>query len=181
MLKISLSYTYKTKHVFARRWRYSNVERPSAYWTKFDFSNSRKSVIQEVGLSKGTFSLDEAFVLVDISQEPFFRSLLIAAFRDRLRCLKQRSNVSIPRAYGRAMFGIIDESRTLQYGEVFLQHTSNSQLESEIVLGYVAVTKNPCLYPGTKRTSLEKSIQTILFRRYSCTQSSRYPTSTSFT
>lgn len=50
--------------------------------------------------------------------------------------------------YGRAMFGIIDESRTLQYGEVFIQHTSNSQLESEIVLGYVSVTKNPCLYPG---------------------------------
>ncbi|CAF0897911.1 unnamed protein product [Rotaria sordida] len=88
---------------------------------------------------------------IDISQEPFFRSLLIAAFRDRLRCLKQRSNVSIPRAYGRAMFGVIDESRTLQYGEVFIQHTSNSQLESEIVLGYVAVTKNPCLYPGDIR------------------------------
>jgi hypothetical protein len=46
------------------------------------------------------------------------------------------------------MFGIIDESRTLQYGEVFIQHTSNNQLESEIVLGYVSVTKNPCLYPG---------------------------------
>lgn len=86
--------------------------------------------------------------LVDISQEPFFRSLLIAAYRDRLRCLKQRSNISIPRTYGRAMFGIIDESRTLQYGEVFIQYTSNSQLESEIVLGYVVVTKNPCLYPG---------------------------------
>lgn len=46
------------------------------------------------------------------------------------------------------MFGIIDESRTLQYGEVFIQYTSTSQLESEIVLGYVVVTKNPCLYPG---------------------------------
>jgi len=89
-----------------------------------------------------------SFFLVDISQEPFFRSLLIAAYRDRLRCLKQRSNVSIPKTYGRAMFGIIDESRTLQYGEVFIQHTSNNQLESEIVLGYVSVTKNPCLYPG---------------------------------
>ena len=88
------------------------------------------------------------FISVDISQEPFFRSLLIAAYRDRLRCLKQRSNVAIPRMYGRAMFGIIDESRTLQYGEVFIQYTSYSQLESEIVLGYVAVTKNPCLYPG---------------------------------
>ena len=88
---------------------------------------------------------------IDISQEPFFRSLLIAAFRDRLRCLKQRSNVSIPRAFGRAMFGIIDESRTLDYGEVFIQYTSNSQIESEIVLGYVCVTKNPCLYPGDIR------------------------------
>ncbi len=88
------------------------------------------------------------FFSVDISQEPFFRSLLIAAYRDRLRCLKQRSNVSIPKTYGRAMFGIIDESRTLQYGEVFIQYTSNNQIESEIVLGDVAVTKNPCLYPG---------------------------------
>ncbi|CAF1450391.1 unnamed protein product [Adineta ricciae] len=78
---------------------------------------------------------------IDISQEPFFRSLLIAAFRDRLRCLKQRSNISIPKTYGRAMFGIIDESRTLQYGEVFIQYTSNSQLESEIVLGDIRVLK----------------------------------------
>jgi len=56
------------------------------------------------------------------------------------------------------MFGIIDESRTLQYGEVFIQHTSNSQLESEIVLGYVSVTKNPCLYPGKNHSkhSLKK-------------------------
>ena len=87
-------------------------------------------------------------LIVDISQEPFFRSLLIAAYRDRLRCLKQRSNVAIPKSYGRAMFGIIDESRTLQYGEVFIQYTSNNQLESETVLGNVVVTKNPCLYPG---------------------------------
>lgn len=90
-------------------------------------------------------------ILVDISQEPFFRSLLIAAYRDRLRCLKQRSNVSIPKAFGRAMFGIIDESQTLEYGEVFIQHTSTNQFESEIVLGYVVVTKNPCLYPGDMR------------------------------
>jgi RNA-dependent RNA polymerase len=95
-----------------------------------------------------SFIFKICFFLVDISQEPFFRSLLIAAYRDRLRCLKQRSNVSVPKTYGRAMFGIIDESRTLQYGQVFIQHTSNSQLESEIVLGYVSVTKNPCLYPG---------------------------------
>jgi RNA-dependent RNA polymerase len=104
------------------------------------------------------YFLNKSISLVDISQEPFFRSLLIAAYRDRLRCLKQRSNVSIPKSYGRAMFGIIDESRTLQYGEVFIQHTSNSQLESEIVLGYVSVTKNPCLYPGKNHSkhSIEK-------------------------
>ena len=77
--------------------------------------------------------------------------MLIAAYRDRLRCLKQRSNVSIPRAFGRAMFGIIDESGTLNYGEVFVQHTALNQLESEIVLGEIVVTKNPCLYPGDIR------------------------------
>lgn len=87
--------------------------------------------------------------LVDICQEAFFRSLLIAAYRDRLRSLKQKSNVSIPKAFGRAMFGIIDETRTLNYGQVFVQHSTNNQLESEIVLGYVVVTKNPCLYPGS--------------------------------
>jgi hypothetical protein len=137
------------KHVFERQWHYLNVGKRLVYWIKLDFLNLKKLVIQEVSFTlEMSDAIDEFFFLVDISQEPFFRSLLIAAYRDRLRCLKQRSNVSIPRAYGRAMFGIIDESRTLQYGEVFIQHTSNSQLESEIVLGYVAVTKNPCLYPG---------------------------------
>ncbi|CAF4549408.1 unnamed protein product, partial [Didymodactylos carnosus] len=73
---------------------------------------------------------------------------LIAAYRDRLR---QRSNVAIPNCSGRVMFGIIDGTSTLEYGDVFIQYTTRNKSEPQIVLGNVAITKNPCLYPDDIR------------------------------
>jgi RNA-dependent RNA polymerase len=64
------------------------------------------------------------------------------------------------------MFGIVDETGILQYGQVFCQYTvlDTEQLEDltrrnynreeikKVVVGKIVVTKNPCHHPGDLRT-----------------------------
>lgn len=66
------------------------------------------------------------------------------------------------------MFGIVDETGTLEYGQVFCQYTelntesledSNGNYSSrgrgeikKVVVGKIVVTKNPCHHPGDLRT-----------------------------
>ncbi|KAG8059507.1 hypothetical protein GUJ93_ZPchr0002g26649 [Zizania palustris] len=82
--------------------------------------------------------------------EPFL-SLLLQTFRaSKLLELKTKSRIFIPK--GRAMMGCLDETRSLKYGQVFIQATSNANDNDKfIVTGKVVVTKNPCLHPGDVR------------------------------
>ncbi|KAL4637962.1 hypothetical protein ACB092_03G116500 [Castanea dentata] len=63
------------------------------------------------------------------------------------------------------MMGCLDETRTLEYGEVFVQYSCNrhrqllndfsmcrgSGSDQKVVLGKIVVAKNPCLHPGDVR------------------------------
>lgn len=97
--------------------------------------------------------------------EPFL-SMMLQTFRaSKLLDLRTRSRIFIPN--GRAMMGCLDESRTLEYGQVFVQFTGAGHREfSEdlhpfnnsrstncnfILKGNVVVAKNPCLHPGDIR------------------------------
>jgi len=82
--------------------------------------------------------------------EPFL-SMMLQTFRaSKLLELRQKTRIFIPK--GRAMMGVLDETRTLEYGEVFVQY-SNKRLSrlSHVVKGKVVVAKNPCLHPGDVR------------------------------
>ncbi|KAE8699069.1 hypothetical protein F3Y22_tig00110597pilonHSYRG01402 [Hibiscus syriacus] len=47
------------------------------------------------------------------------------------------------------MMGCLDETRTLNYGQVFVQFSgSRSNSRRSIVKGKVVVARNPCLHPG---------------------------------
>jgi RNA-dependent RNA polymerase len=64
------------------------------------------------------------------------------------------------------MFGIVDETGILQYGQVFCQYTEldteqledlsrrnyNREERKIVVVGKIVVTKNPCHHPGDLRT-----------------------------
>lgn len=75
------------------------------------------------------------------TQEPFFRSLIQASFRCSLRMLYLRVHyyflgrmlnklqIPIQTTLGRSMFGIVDETGELQYGQVFIRYTSNISLK----------------------------------------------------
>ena len=78
---------------------------------------------------------------------------------------------------GRNMFGIVDETGILQYGQVFCQYTEldTDNLEdiskgynkrgrqdvTIVVVGKIVVTKNPCHHPGDLRTFEAVDVQKL--------------------
>lgn len=91
-----------------------------------------------------------------IHEEPFFRAMLRAIHRRSLKYIKQKGNILVPPEFGRTMFGVMDETGTLRYGQVFVRYAKDLQKgdpgdEYEVLEGDVIVTKNPCLHPGDIR------------------------------
>ncbi|GFU35299.1 RNA-dependent RNA polymerase 1 [Nephila pilipes] len=91
---------------------------------------------------------------ISFTNEPFFRSLILSVFKTLAANLCSSMRVAIPEKYGRNMLAVLDETDTLNYGEVFVQYSvsttcPNSQLK--VLEGPVIVTKNPSLHPGDVR------------------------------
>ncbi|CAG9539819.1 unnamed protein product [Cercopithifilaria johnstoni] len=93
-----------------------------------------------------------------LTQEPFFRSLLRANIKCTLRKLTAKIQIQVPSHLGRSMFGIMDETGQLQWGQVFVQCTRNIWLKTpsesaakDILSGKVMITKNPCIVAGDVR------------------------------
>jgi len=99
--------------------------------------------------------------------EPYL-SMILHAFRaSKLLELRHKTRIFVPK--GRCLMGCLDESKTLKYGEVFVQVSqtpgnkqfhdtgisafAQNPLDSKIsiVEGKVIVAKNPCLHPGDVR------------------------------
>ncbi|GMP93116.1 hypothetical protein CsSME_00043083 [Camellia sinensis var. sinensis] len=98
--------------------------------------------------------------------EPFL-SMMLQTFRAaKLLGLRTKARIFVPK--GRFMLGCLDETRTLEYGQVFVQISgvghrafyddsllmpsdSDSDQPNFIVQGKVFVAKNPCLHPGDVR------------------------------
>ncbi|XVF43431.1 hypothetical protein PTKIN_Ptkin02bG0039600 [Pterospermum kingtungense] len=80
--------------------------------------------------------------------EPFL-SMMLQTFRaSKLLELRTKTRIFVQK--GRSMMGCLDETRTLEYGQVFVQFSS-SRSQRFIVTGKVVVAKNPCLHPGDVR------------------------------
>ncbi|CAH9095976.1 unnamed protein product [Cuscuta epithymum] len=95
--------------------------------------------------------------------EPFL-SMTLQTFRAfKLQDIRTKARIFVPSA--RSMMGCLDETRTLEYGEVFVQysgagrrlslvgapHSNETRDCNYIVTGKVVVAKNPCLHPGDVR------------------------------
>ncbi|XP_019090998.1 PREDICTED: RNA-dependent RNA polymerase 1-like [Camelina sativa] len=82
--------------------------------------------------------------------EPFL-SMMLQNFRAS-KLLELRTKTRIFISGGRSMMGCLDETRTLEYGQVVVQY-SNPMMPGRryIVTGPVVVAKNPCLHPGDVR------------------------------
>ncbi|KAI3946193.1 hypothetical protein MKW98_008786 [Papaver atlanticum] len=98
-------------------------------------------------------------------QEPFLSMMLQTFCAAKLLELRTRTRIFIPK--GRSMMGCLDETATLEYGQVFVQVSrlghnqlcgksfsmlnANGPADTTLVLGKVVVAKNPCLHPGDMR------------------------------
>ncbi|XVE74536.1 hypothetical protein DITRI_Ditri12bG0024900 [Diplodiscus trichospermus] len=81
--------------------------------------------------------------------EPFL-SMMLQTFRAS-KLLELRTKTRIFIQSGRSMMGCLDETRKLDYGEVFVQFSGSGSEKRYIVEGKVVVSKNPCLHPGDVR------------------------------
>ncbi|KAG6399929.1 hypothetical protein SASPL_141415 [Salvia splendens] len=96
-------------------------------------------------------------------EEPFLAMMLQTLRSSQLLDLRTKSRIFIRQA--RNMMGCLDETATLEYGQVFVQFSGAGQRRfyeesideysstdhNYVVKGKVAVAKNPCLHPGDLR------------------------------
>ncbi|KAI3467225.1 hypothetical protein Pfo_023888 [Paulownia fortunei] len=97
--------------------------------------------------------------------EPFLSMMLQTFCSSKLLDLRVKARIFVPQA--RQMMGCLDETGTLEYGQVFVQFScagrrrfyevaimnddDKSTEYNYIVKGKVVVAKNPCLHPGDVR------------------------------
>ncbi|CAF3432324.1 unnamed protein product [Rotaria sp. Silwood1] len=86
-------------------------------------------------------------------KDPFVRQLLFVIKAFLVKELRTKAKIRVPNSW--SLLGVIDESRTLNYGEVFIQidntHQQTENSTREIIRGSVIVTRNPCFHPGDIR------------------------------
>ncbi|KAK0422300.1 hypothetical protein QR680_007494 [Steinernema hermaphroditum] len=125
----------------------------------------------------GYLSSEKGFI---VTEEPFFRSLLQSCVQYTLKKLRTKIQVQIPATQGRMLFGVIDESGLLQYGQIFCQVTSSIIVKTpsksaakEVLQGPVLMTKNPSIVAGDVRMfeavdipELHHLVDVIVFPRY---------------
>ena len=99
---------------------------------------------------------------VSLTTEPYFKSLLCALYKEQMYRLLKKSRILLPVSESRLMMGVMDETGSLEYGQVFVQCSrmtsegdNDDELQPEgqrfIVKHRVVVTRNPCLHPGDIR------------------------------
>ncbi|KAL6845771.1 hypothetical protein ACP4OV_024346 [Aristida adscensionis] len=97
------------------------------------------------------------------SLEPYLLMILRAHRQNRLTDIRTRCKIHVQK--GRVLIGCLDETGGLEYGQVYIRITKNSREkkdndqpffysddgETAVIVGKVAVSKNPCLHPGDIR------------------------------
>ncbi|KAK0421042.1 hypothetical protein QR680_015037 [Steinernema hermaphroditum] len=115
-----------------------------------------------------------------LTEEPFYRSLVMASVRQSLRKLRLKNSIEVPPNLGRLVFGIVDESGQLQYNQVFCQITNNAFVKhprksarKTVLKGPVMMTKNPAIVKGDIRVlqavdipELRHLVDVVVFSRH---------------
>ncbi|ORY92106.1 RNA dependent RNA polymerase-domain-containing protein [Syncephalastrum racemosum] len=84
-------------------------------------------------------------------RDPYIINLLNMFRVAMLKDLKKKAKIHIPK--GAFLLGVIDETNTLQEGEVFCQISveKNDGARRHIITGEAVVFRNPCFHPGDVR------------------------------
>ncbi|ULU04358.1 hypothetical protein L3Y34_017258 [Caenorhabditis briggsae] len=111
-----------------------------------------------------------------LSVDPLIRSMLFAIYRYNIIHHISKAKIFLPPSLGRSMYGVVDETGLLQYGQVFIQYSPTiRQTSPEPLLktGKVLITKNPCHVPGDVRVfdavwqpALAHLVDVVVFPRH---------------
>ena len=85
---------------------------------------------------------------IPLNKEPFMSSLLLNIAISRISDLKSKGKILDK--YSAVLLGVIDETNSLEEGEVYV-NINNDQNNNYVIKNSVIVTKNPCLHPGDIR------------------------------
>ncbi|PUZ47542.1 hypothetical protein GQ55_7G174000 [Panicum hallii var. hallii] len=97
------------------------------------------------------------------SLEPYLSMILKAHRANRLTDIRTRCKIHVQK--GRVLIGCLDETGKLDYGQVYIRITKNRKEKkyseqpffcnddgkTAVIVGKVAISKNPCLHPGDVR------------------------------
>lgn len=121
-------------------------------------------ILESMGKSEANRILVKMLVQgYDPNGEPYLSMMLRSHYENQVSDLRSRCRIHVPK--GRILIGCLDESGTLDYGQVFVRITrTKRELKSgeqiffhnvdettAVLIGRVVVTKNPCLHPGDVR------------------------------
>ncbi|KAK0423323.1 hypothetical protein QR680_008078 [Steinernema hermaphroditum] len=115
-----------------------------------------------------------------VTDEPFFRSLLQSSVQYTLGKIRSKIQINVLPNQGRMLFGVVDESGLLQYGQIFCQLTSNifmkmpgPSVSKHVLEGPVLMTKNPAIVASDVRMfqavnipELHHLVDVVVFPRY---------------
>jgi RNA dependent RNA polymerase len=97
--------------------------------------------------SRSTFIRWEMYPPDRVIQEPLFRGMLYSNAIELFQNVVEHAHISIDK--GRVLMGVMDETNTLEYGEVYAHIVEN---DFELVLeGQVVVFRNPAVLPSDVR------------------------------
>ncbi|XP_065181137.1 uncharacterized protein LOC135811819 [Sycon ciliatum] len=107
---------------------------------------ARSHCLQEVYATTTTM---HAMMAAGISPggDPYLQGLLLAYRQNYLLNLEDKAHINVEKAA--LLMGVLDESKTLDYGEVLIQISERGDVVP--IIGRVAIAKNPCLHPGDIR------------------------------
>lgn len=97
-----------------------------------------------------SFMIERAIQLIQAGvdlKEPYIQGTLKAAYARAMASLKNKQRILVTNSA--CLMGVMDESASLEYGQVFCQLRTDE--ETSVVMGKVLVSKNPCVHPGDLR------------------------------
>ncbi|KAL6185715.1 hypothetical protein ACLB2K_041842 [Fragaria x ananassa] len=119
---------------------------------------------------EATNILKEMLMCYKPNSEPFLSLMLQSLCASKLAELRTKTRIFVQK--GRSLMGCLDETGTLEYGQVFVQcshhaiftgnnTTSTASQGNFTVEGKVVVVKNPCVHPGDVRVLMAVDVPAL--------------------
>ncbi|KAL6191260.1 hypothetical protein ACLB2K_037651 [Fragaria x ananassa] len=119
---------------------------------------------------EATNILKEMLMCYKPNAEPFLSLMLRSLCASKLAELRTKTRIFVQK--GRSLMGCLDETGTLEYGQVFVQcshhaiftgnnTTSTASQGNFTVEGKVVVAKNPCVHPGDVRVLMAVDVPAL--------------------